>query len=153
PKARATSLRYVHGALPHLRPGFGDAEKAPSTLSVRLTSWKCNGWRSMSLAPRLFGPLNCLPAHETSVPLFGGPKALDARDEFLIPGSRFPSALPVIPNGLRPLNSWFARPSQNRSRMKTDPMTVGALRPVPRRLLPNGGSGFGTHASAATFGS
>ena len=102
----------------------------PSTLSFALTLWNWSGRRASILAASELLPLNARCAHDISTLLFGGPTAWDARLE-LVMLTRFPSVLlAVLPNGLKPLKLWLARPSQKLSRLKTALIIDGTLRPV-----------------------
>ena len=84
------------------------------------------------------------PFEDISTGLPGGPTACEASDAFVIETGTWstpPAALTSptraavsrVPNGLTPLNSFCARPSQKLRKLKTALMTDGVLRPVVRR--------------------
>src|SRR3954468_9723147 len=86
------------------------------------------------------------PSADISTGLPGGPVDWDASDEFerlTVTLSTAPAgaARPTrasgarVPNGLTPLKSFWALPSQNWRKLKTALIAVGALRPVVRRTL------------------
>src|SRR4051812_13892865 len=84
------------------------------------------------------------PSADISTGLPGGPSAWEASDEFgrltaTLSTPPEPLAWPMrasgsrVPNGLTPLNSFCARPSQKLRKLKTALSADGVLRPVVRR--------------------
>src|SRR6185436_6359592 len=117
------------------------ATSLPRTLSLRLTICVRSGRSESSLRPMSD---SVRPFEDISTGLPGGPTACDASEAFVIltgTWSTPPEAftLPTVaavsrsPNGLTPLKSFCARPSQKLRKLKTALMTDGVLRPVVRR--------------------
>src|SRR5262249_5647842 len=126
-----------------LRPVPPATAIAPSRLSVFDTIWPSSGVRPSIFLPSLS---QSRPAADISVLLFGGPTACDAvlalfsstatwltSPRSLATSTRAPAS--AAPNGLRPLNMLFARPSQKLRTLKTALIADGVLRPVMRRVL------------------
>ena len=89
---------------------------------------------------------NVRPSEDISTLLPGGPSAWEASDELVMVTATLSTPPPAltwptrasgsrVPNGLTPLNSFWARPSQKLRLLKTALITDGALRPVVRRTL------------------
>src|SRR6476620_1208534 len=117
------------------------ATSLPRTLSLGLTICVRSGRSVRSLRPMSD---SVRPFEDISTGLPGGPTACEASEAFVIvtgtlstPPEAFTSptvaALSRVPNGLTPLNSFCARPSQKLRKLKTALMTDGVLRPVVRR--------------------
>src|SRR6478672_5855210 len=117
------------------------ATSLPRTLSLGLTICVRSGRSDRSLRPMSD---SVRPFEDISTGLPGGPTACEASEAFVIvtgtlstPPEAFTSptvaALSRVPNGLTPLNSFCARPSQKLRKLKTALMTDGVLRPVVRR--------------------
>src|SRR5262249_34850688 len=116
---------------------------APRRLSVLDTTWPSRGRRPSIFLPSLS---QSRPAADISVLLFGGPTACEAvlalfrrtavwltSPRSFATSTRAPAS--AAPNGLRPLNMLFARPSQKLRTLNTALIAEGVLRPVTRRVL------------------
>src|SRR5919198_1388814 len=117
------------------------ATSDPRTLSFGLTICVRNGRRDRSLWPM---SESVRPSEDISTGLPGGPTACDASEEFVMSTGTFwtapvESTLPTRastsrePNGVTPLKSFCARPSQKLRKLNTALITDGVLRPVVRR--------------------
>jgi len=115
----------------------------PRTLSFTLTRCSPSGCSANSFLPM---SLRFAAGGDISTSLPGGPTACDASEELFrltVTRSAPPAALtcatlaPVSrePNGLTPLKSFWARPSQKLRWLKTALMFEGVFRPVARRTL------------------
>src|SRR3954462_3062198 len=123
------------------RPVPLSATRPPRRLSSTLTCCDASGRTDSSFLPMSDSER---PAVDISTSLPGGPSACEASDEFgmlTLILSTPPEALTAPtraatsrePNGLTPLKSFCARPSQKLRKLKTALMTDGVLRPVLRR--------------------
>src|SRR5258708_6006006 len=144
-----------------LIPGLGEFENAPRTLSVGSTICWARGIRASSFLPTWW---KLRPLADISVPLRIGPSACEQSAELTMPitaGPSLPStasatsrwvALSRAPNGLAPLQTFCARPSQKLRKLNTASTTLGVLRPVVRRGLMTlpavSGSGYENTPSA-----
>src|SRR4028118_2125010 len=138
-----------------MSPRRGQRLKLPRTLSWRCTSCLASGRSFVSFLPSSLGssliliPLNFCPISgstrpvaDASTELSGGPTACDASDEFFrliftfsggdcFLGDFRTNALESLdPNGFTPLNSSWARPSQNWRWLNTALIVLGVLRSV-----------------------
>src|SRR5919198_4786440 len=120
------------------KPGLGQRLMGPRTLSSGATSCWPSGLSDNSFMPS-FGKMR--PSADISVGLLGGPTAWDAAEELgmlILTADRLPresaaAALALTsrePNGLTPLKSFWARPSQKLRKLNTALMLLGVLRPV-----------------------
>src|SRR3954451_20851875 len=125
------------------RPVPLSATRPPRRLSSTLTCCDASGRTDSSFLPMSDSER---PSEDISTSLPGGPSACEASDEFGMLTATLstpPEALTAPtrasasrePNGLTPLNSFCARPSQKLRWLKTALMTDGVLRPVVRRTL------------------
>src|SRR5262245_20868936 len=156
---RGTNAFSIRSRYETVRPRVG-AASVPRTLSVALTSWRASGRSESSFFP---SSRNVRPSYESSG-FVTGPTACDASEAFarLMRTSSSRSADGASrtrafgsrePNGLTPLNSLCARPSQNWRLLNTALMVLPALRGETRRTftpptLKVGSAGRGTPSSS-----
>src|SRR3954468_8050065 len=140
PGWKACLTRWAYEAF---RPVPLSATRPPRRLSSTLTCCDASGRTDSSFLPMSD---RLRPNVDISTSLPGGPSACEASDEFGMSTwtlSTPPEALTAPtrasasrdPNGLTPLKSFCARPSQKLRKLNTALMTDGVLRPVERRTL------------------
>src|SRR5919197_2417044 len=155
---KAVRMRFRYDLVRPLPPALANG---PNTLSFEATTCFPSGVSPISFLP---SSANFRPLHDISVGLFGGPTDCDAA----LPGLSCTAtgcAMPlasvtnitalgsVVPAMFTPLKISLARPSQKFRKLNAAPMTLGALRPVTRRVFTgptwNTGSATSRQLSAA----
>src|SRR4028119_762640 len=153
--SRSNASLIIFSYLLSWSPGWGQRLKLPRTLSWGCTSCWPSGRSCLSFLPVSLGRFLTLmlsnfcptsgstrPVADSSTEFSGGPTACEASAEFFrliftcSRGDCFVGAFrtkafgSLDPNGFTPLNSFWARPSQNWRWLNTALIVLGVLRSV-----------------------